>query len=123
MMSSQGPSPWIPLLMVGVLSFVAFGNSMMSIAEVVLPFLQPGDEDEDEGGNGDGDEDGATMSMFLPIILLLLMLVHFLAVFSPKLSIFSAFNRRSESSGYDADGFGLGSLLLLALFFVLLFIF
>ncbi|KAH7863747.1 hypothetical protein Vadar_021488 [Vaccinium darrowii] len=112
MMRSQGPSPWIPLLMVGVLSYVIFGDTMRSVAEIVLSLLLPGEDEED-----DGDGDGTTISIFHTIILLLL--IHFLTVFSPTLSIFSASKPRSESSGYDAEGFGLGSLLLIVLFFIL----
>lgn len=119
-MRSQGPSPWVPLLMVGVLSLVVFGNMISSIAEFVLSLLLLGgggeeEEEDDEGGDEDG---GATIKIFLPIILLLL--IHFIAVFSPTvLNIFPASNQRSERSEYDSDGFGLGALLLLVLFLVL----
>ncbi|KAI8562041.1 hypothetical protein RHMOL_Rhmol03G0004200 [Rhododendron molle] len=118
-MRSQGPSPWVPLLMVGVLSLIVFGDMISSIAEFVLPLLllRGGGEEEDEDDEGGDEDGGATIKIFLPLILLLL--VHFLAVFSPTLNIFSAFNRRSECSDYDSDGFGLGALLLLVLFFVL----
>lgn len=117
-MRSQGPSPWVPLLMVGVLSLVVFRDMVSSIAEFVLSLLLLGGGEEEEEDEEGGDEDGgATIKIVLPIILLLI--IHFLAVFSPTLNIFSAFNQRSERSEYDSDGFGLGALLLLVLFLVL----
>ncbi|KAG5538930.1 hypothetical protein RHGRI_019472 [Rhododendron griersonianum] len=111
-MSSQGPSLLVPLLMVGGLGLVIFGDTVMAIAEVVIPLLLTGGEEEEEE-----DEGGNPITIFHTIMLLLL--IHLLTVFSPKLNIFSYFNRRSEGSGYDAEGFGLGAVLLLVLFFIL----
>ncbi|GFZ02693.1 hypothetical protein Acr_15g0013010 [Actinidia rufa] len=115
-MGSKGPSPLVPLLMVGVLSLVIFGPLMLSITETLLPLLPPWGESE--GGI-------TVIRMLVPIVLLLL--IHYLTVFTPRPNIFSAANWQRESSVYDGDGFGfgfgfgfgLGSLLVVVLFFIL----
>ena len=73
---------------------------MLSITETLLPPLPPWGESE--GGI-------TVIRMLVPIVLLLL--IHSLTVFSPRPNIFSAANWQRESSVYDGDGLGLGSLL------------
>ncbi|XAR63365.1 hypothetical protein NMG60_11023276 [Bertholletia excelsa] len=107
-MRSRGPSPLVPFLMVGVLSLVVFRPLMLSIGETAQSLLQLW-------------EDLQSLITFLVLVLLiiLLLLIHFFSVFFPRLNIYVSASRRSYSSTHDAEGFALGTLLLLLLFLIL----
>lgn len=106
-MRNRGPSPLVPSLMVGVLSLIIFGPSLLYLSEYILPLFQGGDE---EGGLV-----ASFAILILPIILLVL--IHLLTICFPVRNN-RAGNLQIGSSGYD-DGFGLGTLLLVVLFFIL----
>ncbi|KAJ4721394.1 Small rna degrading nuclease 3 [Melia azedarach] len=102
-MRKRGPSPLGPSLIVGVLGFLIFGPTLLSIIEYVLTLFRAIVE-----GSG-------------TFVIVLLLLVHWLSTFFPTLRFSSspAIYRQTSSSGFDSDGFGFGSILLLVLFFVL----
>lgn len=106
-MRNRGPSPLVPSLMVGVLSLIIFGPSLLYLSEYIIPLFQGGDE---EGGLV-----ASFAILILPIILLVL--IHLLTICFPVRNN-RAGNLQIGSSGYD-DGFGLGTLLLVVLFFIL----
>ncbi|KAJ6877453.1 hypothetical protein NC651_030253 [Populus alba x Populus x berolinensis] len=102
----MGPSPIVPSLMVGVLGLVLFGPMIMSLADYILPLFQAGDED-------------VAFNFWTVLPLLLLLLIHTISsCFPSRGSRYFGTKQGSSSSSYD-DGYGLGSLLLLVLFFVL----
>ncbi|KAJ0087168.1 hypothetical protein Patl1_08045 [Pistacia atlantica] len=107
-MRNRGPSPLVPSLMVVVLGSVIFGPRLLSMMEFFSPLFEA------------GDSEGTLVIVLL--LLLMLLLIHFLSTFLPTLRFPSrpGFHQTS-SSGFDTDGFGLGSLLLVVLFFVLYF--
>ncbi|XVF42717.1 hypothetical protein PTKIN_Ptkin01aG0386600 [Pterospermum kingtungense] len=109
-MRSRGPSPLVPFLMVGVLGLVILGPTLLSILNFVLPLFQAGDSDS-------GSYD---LAMVL-VLVSLLVLVQQLSMFFPILPLLSppSLQQTSGSAFYDDDGFGLGTLLLVVLFFVL----
>ncbi|KAK9191119.1 hypothetical protein WN943_019730 [Citrus x changshan-huyou] len=106
-MRSRGPSPVVPSVMVGVLGFVIFGPTLLSLLEyVLLPFQTW--------------EEGSGTFMVLLLLLSMLVLVHLLSSSFPTLRFSSSPTfQQSSSSGFDSDGFGFGSLLLILLFLVL----
>ncbi|KAM6561120.1 hypothetical protein CsatA_030359 [Cannabis sativa] len=107
-MGERGPSPLIPLLLVGVLAMVIFGPFLLCLWEtVIMPLLELG-------------------SILAILILLLVLLVHLNSTLFPKLGAgigmsMSSFSSVSASAPSDDDGFGLGmgSFLLLLLFLLL----
>ncbi|TYH60143.1 hypothetical protein ES332_D08G273000v1 [Gossypium tomentosum] len=106
-MSSEGPSPLVPSLMVGALGWVIFGPSFLSILDSVLPWAQAGDPDS-----------GNFYVLLGFVLLLLLVLVQLLSKFfpTPRLRVGMFLQTRSSSAGSD-DGFGLGTLLFVLMFF------
>ncbi|KAB2018900.1 hypothetical protein ERO13_D08G238000v2 [Gossypium hirsutum] len=108
-MSSEGPSPLVPSLMVGALGWVIFGPSFLSIMDSVLPWAQAGDPDS-----------GNFYVLLGFVLLLLLVLVQLLSKFfpTPRLRVGMFLQTRSSSAGSD-DGFGLGTLLFVLMFLVL----
>lgn len=97
----------VPSVMVGVLGFVIFGPTLLSLLEyVLLPFQTW--------------EEGSGTFMVLLLLLSMLVLVHLLSSSFPTLRFSSSLTfQQSSSSGFDSDGFGFGSLLLILLFLVL----
>lgn len=108
-----GPSPLVPSLLVGVLGLIIYGPTLLSFSGAVVPTLFEA---------GESIEGRATVVFVMVLLILVLLLVHFLSSFYsiPGVSSFSSYYSDSSSS-YDADsfGFGLGSFLLLVLFFLL----
>ncbi|KAF8034229.1 hypothetical protein BT93_C0498 [Corymbia citriodora subsp. variegata] len=107
-----GPSPLVPTLIVGALGVFILWPTSTWLVELVLPMFQ-----------SSGDDEGGVMSFVMVLLCLsLLFLIHFLTTFFPS-HHFPTFVGlpHSSSSSYDGgcDGFGLGSLLFVALFFVL----
>lgn len=102
-MGRRGPSPLIPALMIGVLSMVVFWPYILIfISYVIMPSFQGGEEEVGVGSS--------FVMLLLPVSLLLLAR----AGFSRNR------NWQSPSSpGSDGEGFGLGTLILLVLYFVL----
>lgn len=104
-MMSGGPSPLVPFLMVGLFGFLIFGPSLLAVMESILQIFQ--------------------VEVFVMLILLLVTLVLFVLLlyvyFSPQssYSLYLGTQPATGASGLDSDGFGLGSLLLVVLFFVL----
>ncbi|CAK7341699.1 unnamed protein product [Dovyalis caffra] len=106
-MRRRGPSPIVPSLMVGVLGLLIFGPMISSLAEYVLPLFHVGDED-------------VAFNFWMVLPLLLLLLIHLISsCFPSRGNRYFGTKQGSSSSSYDADGYGLGSLLLLVIFFVL----
>lgn len=101
-MGRRGPSPLVPALMIGVLSMVVFWPYILILVSYLIPLFQGGEE---EAGVG-----SSFVMLLLPVSLLLLAQ----AGFSRNR------NWQSPSSpGSDGEGFGLGTLILLVLYFVL----
>ncbi|WOG95657.1 hypothetical protein DCAR_0414984 [Daucus carota subsp. sativus] len=105
-MGNRGPSPVVPFLMVGVLSLIIFGPTLLYLSEFIIPLFL-------------GDEESGLFSflmLLLPIVLLAI--IHLITLCFPTRR-YGAGNVQSLSSGYDSDGFGVGTLLLVVLFFIL----
>lgn len=94
--------------MVGILGLVIFGPTVLSLTETVMPLFQVWTDEEDGT---------ATFTMLL-VPVLLLVLIHFLSKLFPSRR-YGSYGGGSYSSNYDAEGFGLGSLILVVLFLVL----
>ena len=109
-MGSRGPSPLVPSLMLGALSLVIFGGTRQYVVEWVLALMFQSGSEEATGV-------ASFMTLLLPISMLLI--IHLLTKFFPGRNVSSPVNQQSSSSAYDAEGFGLGSLLLVVLFYVL----
>ncbi|OWM64332.1 hypothetical protein CDL15_Pgr014122 [Punica granatum] len=107
-----GPSPLVPSLVVGTLGLVIFGPTLLSLLEVVPPVLLSSEED-DEGRGGVG----FSLTMALLCVSLLLIIQLFSWLF-PSRGTPLSYPQYGSGDDHD-DGFGLGSLLLLLLFFVL----
>jgi len=98
--------PIVPSPMMGVPGLIILGPSILSLADYVLPLFQAGDED--------------VAFNYWELPLLLLLLIHFLSsCFPSRDNRYFGTKQGSSSSSYDADGYGLGSLPFLVLFFVL----
>jgi hypothetical protein len=92
--------------MMGVPGLIILGPSILSLADYVLPLFQAGDED--------------VAFNYWELPLLLLLLIHLLSsCFPSRDNRYFGTKQGSSSSSYDADGYGLGSLPFLVLFFVL----
>lgn len=105
-MRNRGPSPVVPFLLVGVLGSVVFGPTVLSMMEFFSSLFETGDSE-------------STLVIVL-ILLLMLVGIHFLSTFFPTLACrpHGCFHQ-TTSSGFDTEGCGLGSLLLVLLFLVL----
>ena len=94
----------------GVPGLIILCPSILSFADYVLPLFQAGDED--------------VAFNYWELPLLLLLLVHLLSsCFPSRDNWYFGTKQGSSSSSYDADGYGLGSLPFLLLFFVLCIMF
>ncbi|KAL5767720.1 hypothetical protein ACOSP7_014316 [Xanthoceras sorbifolium] len=105
-MASRGPSPLVPFVIVGVLGFTIFGPTLLAMVESVLQIFQA----------------DLFFVMVLLLLSMLIMFIQLLSIFFPSFSFSSSpgnGNQQTSSSGFDSDGFGLGSLLMVVLFFVL----
>ncbi|KAE8711603.1 Tetratricopeptide repeat (TPR)-like superfamily protein [Hibiscus syriacus] len=71
-MRSEGPSPVVPSLMVGVLGLVIFGPTLLSVMEYVMPLFEAADS-----------ESGGFYGVLLVVLLFVLILVQLLSTFSP----------------------------------------
>ncbi|OAY44507.1 hypothetical protein MANES_08G156100v8 [Manihot esculenta] len=103
-MGNRGPSPVVPSLMVGILGLIVFGPMLM---EYVVPLFEA------------GEDEGASFSFIMVLPLLLLVILHLISTLCPRLGMCCSTRQRSSSYGHDSEGYGLGTLLLLVLFFVL----
>uniref|UniRef100_A0A7N0ZZT9 Uncharacterized protein n=1 Tax=Kalanchoe fedtschenkoi TaxID=63787 RepID=A0A7N0ZZT9_KALFE len=103
---NRGPAPWVPLLTVGGLGLIICGPTLYSIVMFLLPLFC-----------GDGEESGIFSALKLLILALLLLLIHILAVFFPNLC--SSYSASLGSPGSDYGGFGVGSVIMVVLFFIL----
>lgn len=102
-MGRRGPSPLIPALMIGVLSMVVFWPYILIfISNVIMPSFQGGEEEVGVGSS--------FVMLLLPVSLLLLDRAGF-----SRNRIWQS----PSSPGSDGEGFGLGTLILLVLYFVL----
>ncbi|CAL5398338.1 unnamed protein product [Camellia sinensis] len=102
--SSRGPSPLVPLVMVGVFALLIFGPLLQSVVEAFSSLYQEV-----------MDYEGGVTFLILLCMILLLMVMYLLSLFFPTLDIFYTGNRQSD----EDEGFGLGSFLLALLFFAL----
>ncbi|KAK8565011.1 hypothetical protein V6N13_020140 [Hibiscus sabdariffa] len=107
-MRSEGPSPLVPSLMVGVLGLVIVGPTLLSVMEYVMPLFEAGDP-----------ESGNFYAVMLLVLLLLLILVQLLSTFYPTSPIVYV-QQTGGSAGFD-DGFGFGTLLFVLMFLVLFY--
>ncbi|WCJ27678.1 hypothetical protein M5689_009406 [Euphorbia peplus] len=110
-MGNRGPSPVVPFLAVGVLGLIIFGPLLMSLVEFVLPLFQASDE-----------EDEAPFSLFMVLPLILLLVVHLMSSVCPKFGSSYSSIQQTHAPSYDSGESGLGTLLLVLLFFVLYYI-
>lgn len=112
-MGERGPSPLVPSLVVAVLGWFIYGSTLVSILENVVSVLKLGTEEEGPDA----------FSILMLLFLFLLLLVYLLYSFFPTLGIPSS--TQQGSSGYDAEGggIGFGTFLFVSLFFVLCHIF
>ncbi|PON56661.1 hypothetical protein PanWU01x14_178790, partial [Parasponia andersonii] len=103
-MGERGPSPLVPLLVVGALGLIICGPFLLSLwGDIIVPLLQIG-------------------SGVAILVLVLLLLVHLVSSLFPTFGMSSSFATTSASaSAYDGDGFVIGmfNFLLLLLFLVL----
>lgn len=107
----RGPSPLIPSLMLAALTLVIFWPTTLYVTKSVLLILfQTG-----------GEEEGGTTTFVMVLIpMIILLLIHLLTTLYPTLSIPFAAKLHSGGSAHDAaEGYGLGTVLLVVLFFVL----
>lgn len=99
--SSRGPSPWVPLVMVGVLVILVFGSFLQTLLGSFSPLL----------GLREQLDDREAMFIMLLFLVLFLLLIQMTV------------NFKTDSFGYDGEGVGMGTVLLLLVFFVLYLIF
>lgn len=115
-MGERGPSPLVPSLVVAALGLFLCGPTLQTFLESVLCVTRIGVDAEFT----------AALSVLILLLLLLLLLIHLLSLFFPTLGMPSlSVIQQPNSSGYDADGFGLGfgTFLLVLLFIILLYLF
>lgn len=112
-MGERGPSPLVPSLVVAALGLILCGPTLQTFLESVLSVTRIGTDVEGL----------AAFSVLILLLLLLLLLLHLLSLFLPSLGTPSlSVIQQPNSSGYDADGFGLGfGTFLLVLLFIILY--
>lgn len=102
-MSRRGPSPLVPALMIGVLSMVVFWPYILILVSYLIPLFQG------------GEEEAGVVSSFVMLLLPVSLLLLAGAGFSNNRN----WQRPSSSPGSDGEGFGIGTVILLVLYFVL----
>ena len=110
-MRNRAPSPLVPFLMVGALWLLICGPTLLSLlGSLVILFV--------------ADSEGRfTFSIVMVLLtLLLLVLIQWPTVLFPgrrRSMYFSSAVQQASSSGYDGGGFGLGTLIMVVLYFIL----
>ena len=110
-MRNRAPSPLVPFLMVGALWLLICGPTLLSLlGSLVILFV--------------ADSEGRfTFSIVMVLLtLLLLVLIQWPTVLFPgrrRSMYFSSAVQQTSSSGYDGGGFGLGTLIMVVLYFIL----
>ncbi|KAH7848508.1 hypothetical protein Vadar_003633 [Vaccinium darrowii] len=96
-MGTRGPSPLVPLAIVGLLSYFILGPFIQTLVDTFSPLLELG---------GDLEDREWTFVLLLGLVLVLLVL---------QMTV----NIKRDSMGYDGERIGLGTLLLVVVFFIL----
>ncbi|GLT49202.1 hypothetical protein SLA2020_227790 [Shorea laevis] len=103
-MRSNGPSPVVPFLIVGALWLLIFGPSLLAFLENVLLLFQA---------------TGTLIGLMVFWLLVFLLLASLIFTLFPSFKISCLSSTTQQSCSSDGEGFGLGTVILIVLFFVL----
>ncbi|KAL0738285.1 hypothetical protein Bca4012_014495 [Brassica carinata] len=107
-MESKGPSPVVPLVLVVVFGWILCGSYLILLLEdYILPILQT----------------GTFIVGILLLLLLLLLHVFSSSWISPWIPSLLIIPSPASATSTDSESFGLGSFLLLSLFFIFFWFF
>ncbi|CAI0433328.1 unnamed protein product [Linum tenue] len=112
MSSSSGPSPVLPLLLVGALGVVILAPAFMTAADVLLFLLLP----------SGSESSGLSPLVLMAIPVSLVLFMHLISWCLPIYGVCRDGRWQSEESsafGDDGESFTLGALILILFFFVL----